>query len=38
VFASGLEATAIRPGNVFGPRDYTFIDTYAHALKQGKGG
>jgi nucleoside-diphosphate-sugar epimerase len=38
VFASGLEATAIRPGNVFGPRDHTFIDKYAQALEQGKGG
>jgi len=38
IFASGLEATAIRPGNVFGPRDHTFIDKYAQALEQGKGG
>ncbi|HEX8783988.1 MAG TPA: NAD-dependent epimerase/dehydratase family protein, partial [Steroidobacteraceae bacterium] len=38
VFASGLEATAIRPGNVFGPRDHTFIEKYAHALEQGRGG
>ena len=38
MFASGLEATAIRPGNVFGPRDHTFIDKYAQALDQGKGG
>jgi nucleoside-diphosphate-sugar epimerase len=38
VFASGLEATAIRPGNVFGPRDHTFIDKYAQALEQGKCG
>jgi nucleoside-diphosphate-sugar epimerase len=38
VFASGLEVTAIRPGNVFGPRDHTFIDKYAQALEQGKGG
>lgn len=38
VFASGLDATAIRPGNVFGPRDHTFIDKYAQALEQGKAG
>src|SRR4029450_13518941 len=37
VFASGLEVTAIRPGNVFGPRDHTFTDKYAQALEHGKG-
>jgi len=29
-----MEICAIRPGNVFGPRDHTFIDKYADALKE----
>ncbi len=36
--SSGLEVTAIRPGNVFGPKDHTFIEKYAAALEQGKAG
>jgi nucleoside-diphosphate-sugar epimerase len=35
---SGLEAAIVRPGNVFGPRDHTFIEKYAEALEKGKGG
>lgn len=31
-----MEITAIRPGNVFGPRDHTFIGKYLDALKDGK--
>jgi nucleoside-diphosphate-sugar epimerase len=31
-----MEVTAVRPGNVFGPRDHTFIDKYLDALKDGK--
>jgi len=33
-----MEVTAIRPGNVFGPKDHTFIEKYLAALEQGKGG
>lgn len=33
-----MEVTAIRPGNVFGPNDHTFIEKYLDALGQGKGG
>jgi nucleoside-diphosphate-sugar epimerase len=31
-----MEITAVRPGNVFGPKDHTFIDKYLDALKDGK--
>jgi nucleoside-diphosphate-sugar epimerase len=31
-----MEVTAIRPGNVFGPRDHTFIEKYLDALIAGK--
>ncbi|MCP4290921.1 MAG: SDR family NAD(P)-dependent oxidoreductase [bacterium] len=33
---SDLEITAIRPGNVFGPDDHTFIEKYLVAIKSGK--
>ena len=31
-----MEITAIRPGNVFGPKDHTFIDKYLEAIENGK--
>jgi len=31
-----MEFTVIRPGNVFGPRDHTFIEKYLAALEQKK--
>jgi len=31
-----MEITAVRPGNVFGPRDHTFIDKYLEAIESGK--
>lgn len=31
-----IEVTSIRPGNVFGPRDHTFIEKYMKALVSGK--
>ncbi len=31
-----LEVTAIRPGNVFGPRDHTFMSKYLEAMERGK--
>lgn len=31
-----MEITAIRPGNVFGPDDHTFIDKYLQAICTGK--
>ena len=31
-----MEVTAIRPGNVFGPNDHTFIEKYLDALIAGK--
>jgi nucleoside-diphosphate-sugar epimerase len=31
-----MEITAIRPGNVFGPRDHTFIEKYLDALEKGR--
>ncbi|MCK5035076.1 MAG: SDR family NAD(P)-dependent oxidoreductase [Candidatus Sabulitectum sp.] len=31
-----LEITSIRPGNVFGPRDHTFMEKYVKALVSGK--
>lgn len=33
---SRVEITAIRPGNVFGPDDHTFIEKYIQALQTGK--
>ncbi len=33
-----MEITAIRPGNVYGPKDHTFIEKYLEALENGKGG
>lgn len=34
--SSQMEITAIRPGNVFGPQDHTFIEKYLQALECGK--
>jgi nucleoside-diphosphate-sugar epimerase len=34
----GIEAVAIRPGNVFGPRDHTFIEKYLDIIVKGKAG
>jgi nucleoside-diphosphate-sugar epimerase len=34
--STGMKVTAIRPGNVFGPRDHTFIEKYLDALIAGK--
>jgi nucleoside-diphosphate-sugar epimerase len=34
--STNMEVTAIRPGNVFGPRDHTFIEKYLDALIAGK--
>ncbi len=31
-----IEVTVIRPGNVFGPRDHTFIEKYINAMISGK--
>lgn len=36
--STALEVTAIRPGNVYGPKDHTFIEKFADALVAGKGG
>ncbi|TAL67682.1 MAG: NAD-dependent epimerase/dehydratase family protein [Bacteroidetes bacterium] len=33
-----MEITSIKPGNVFGTRDHTFIEKYLDALEKGKGG
>ena len=33
-----MEVTSIKPGNVFGTRDHTFIEKYLEALESGKGG
>jgi 2-alkyl-3-oxoalkanoate reductase len=33
---SDMEVTAVRPGNVFGPNDHTFIEKYLEALEEGK--
>ncbi len=33
--SSPVETTVIRPGNVFGPRDHTFVEKYAAALVSG---
>ncbi|MEA3267424.1 MAG: SDR family NAD(P)-dependent oxidoreductase [Candidatus Fermentibacteria bacterium] len=33
---NGIEVTSIRPGNVFGPGDHTFIEKYMKALASGK--
>jgi nucleoside-diphosphate-sugar epimerase len=35
---TGMEICAIRPGNVFGPYDFTFIQKYLDLLVRGKGG
>jgi nucleoside-diphosphate-sugar epimerase len=35
-FDKRMEITSIRPGNVFGPRDHTFIEKYLDALEKGK--
>lgn len=35
---SAMEVAAIRPGNVFGTRDHTFIEKYLDALVQGRAG
>jgi nucleoside-diphosphate-sugar epimerase len=39
-FASSgtMEVTSIRPGNVFGPRDHTFMEKYLDAMSDGKAG
>jgi nucleoside-diphosphate-sugar epimerase len=34
---AGLEVVALRPGNVFGERDHTFLDRYADVLAKGGG-
>jgi len=34
---TAMEITAVRPGNVFGPRDHTFIEKYLEALQKGQG-
>ena len=31
-----MEISSIRPGNVFGPRDHTFIEKYLDAMEKGK--
>jgi nucleoside-diphosphate-sugar epimerase len=33
-----LEVVAVRPGNVFGPKDHTFLGPYMDVLVAGKGG
>ncbi|MBN2424300.1 MAG: NAD-dependent epimerase/dehydratase family protein [Calditrichaceae bacterium] len=33
---TSMKITAIRPGNVFGPRDHTFMEKYLEAMEQGK--
>lgn len=33
-----MEVTAIRPGNVFGERDHTFIEKYLDIIAKGQGG
>jgi len=35
--STAMEITAVRPGNVFGPKDHTFIEKYLKALQKGKG-
>jgi len=34
--STDMEVTAIRPGNVYGPKDHTFIVKYLEALESGK--
>lgn len=34
--STAMEITIIRPGNVFGPDDFTFMDKYLKALKSGR--
>ncbi|MFY9345529.1 MAG: SDR family NAD(P)-dependent oxidoreductase [Planctomycetota bacterium] len=36
--ASRMAVTAVRPGNVFGPRDHTFLAKYVAAIRKGQGG
>ena len=33
---NSIDVTAIRPGNVYGPRDHTFMNKYAEAIQSGK--
>lgn len=35
---SGLPTTVVRPGNVWGPRDHTFLQKYVAAIEKGQGG
>ncbi|MFN7591422.1 MAG: NAD-dependent epimerase/dehydratase family protein [Planctomycetota bacterium] len=35
---SGLPTTVVRPGNVWGPRDHTFLQKYVAAIRKGQGG
>lgn len=35
---SGLRLTAVKPGNVYGVKDHTFIEKYLDALESGKAG
>ncbi|MBM4063363.1 MAG: NAD-dependent epimerase/dehydratase family protein [Planctomycetes bacterium] len=35
---SGLPVVAVRPGNVWGPRDHTFLQKYVAAIRKGQGG
>jgi nucleoside-diphosphate-sugar epimerase len=36
--SSPLEVVSVRPGNVFGPKDHTFLGPYMDVLVAGKGG
>ncbi|MBK8095792.1 MAG: NAD-dependent epimerase/dehydratase family protein [Planctomycetes bacterium] len=36
--ANGLPTVALRPGNVFGPDDHTFLQPYVTAIRRGQGG
>ncbi|MDT8396333.1 MAG: NAD-dependent epimerase/dehydratase family protein [bacterium] len=36
--STSMEVTSIRPGNVFGPRDHTFMEKYLDAMVTGKAG
>lgn len=35
---SGMPTTVVRPGNVWGPRDHTFLQKYVAAIRKGQGG
>ena len=35
---SGMPVSAVRPGNVYGPRDHTFLAKYIAAIRAGQGG